>query len=159
MQGIVAVYSYSGYSRAAAEIAAEVSGWPLYDLTVTPPCTGGYWQMVARVGAEFLTGSERAVSPTPEIIASAERVILAMPTWWFTYARPLRSWVRQADWEGHRLYALLTCGGNPGRSQLDLARDSGGALADMLVVRRPKEAATPARQDIATWVTDVVMKE
>ncbi len=159
MNGIVAVYSYSGYSRAAAKIAAEVSGWPLYELEVTPPYSGGYWKMVARVGAEFLGGSERKVTPVPEIIEPADRVILAMPTWWFTYARPLHPWVRQADWQGRGLYALLTCGGNPGRSRQDLEQDSGGALADLLVVRRPKGAAVPEREEIAAWVTDVVMKQ
>ncbi len=158
MRGIIVVYSYTGYTRRAAEAAAEASGWPLAELTVSPPYTGGYWQMVARIGGEMVCGSHRAVCPAADVVATAERVILAVPTWWFTYAWPLHSWVREASWAGRRLYGLVTCGSRPGHSGEELARDSGGALVDILVVRQRQHPA-PDKQEIATWVSDVVMKE
>lgn len=159
MRGMVVYYSYSGHTRQVAKAAARAAGWRLIELTVTPPYTGGYWKMVARVGSEMVTdNTSRTVIPSPEIIRDADRIILAMPTWWFTYARPFHRWVQEAEWGKCRLYGLLTCGGQPGRSRSDLAKDSGGALRDMLIIDCRSGNPIPNEREIAAWVNDIVMK-
>lgn len=78
MRGMVVYYSYSGHTRQVAEVAARAAGWRLIELTVSPPYTGGYWKMVARVGSEMVTdNTSRTVIPRRR--SSMMRIVSSWP--------------------------------------------------------------------------------
>jgi len=107
---LIAYYSWSGNTRAIAELIERKTGGTLFEIQPVQPYTTDYGAVVAQAKEEIQTGFRPELKAVPEL-TSYKFVFLGTPIWWHTMAPPLAAFIDCFDLKEKNVVPFHTHGG------------------------------------------------
>ena len=124
---IIVYYSMDGNTRQIAEKIHRETGFPLVRLDTVVPYTGTDEEIVAQGQDEVNRGYQPALKPLGVDLEAYDTFLVGTPTWWYTMASPVLSFLHLVDWRGKTLVPFQTHAGWPGHCLEDMERACPGA--------------------------------
>ena len=113
---LVAYFSTSGITEAAAKKIAEREGADIFEIKPLEPYTGADldWQeRGCRANNEMENKSNRvALASMCEDIAKYDEIYLGFPLWWGYAPRVINTFLESADFSGKKIIPFVTSGGS-----------------------------------------------
>lgn len=157
---LIVFYSWSnGNTERIAELLRKETGADMVKIETVIPYTGSYDDVVNQGQEEVQRGYEPEIKPLGADIANYDVIAIGTPTWWYTMAPAVRTFLRQQEWSGKIIVPFQTHGGWPGHVLEDIASVCRGAevTCDMQVKfdsNGGDHLETPETQ-IKTWTGKV----
>ena len=125
---LVVFYSWSnGNTERIAKMLQKVTGADIARIETVVPYTGSYDDVVQQGQKEVQRGYEPEIQPMDADIREYDVIAIGTPTWWYTMAPAVLSFLHQQDWHGKTIVPFQTHGGWPGHVLKDIASACAGA--------------------------------
>lgn len=124
---VVIYYSVGNNTKRIAEKIQKEIGADIARIETVIPYKGSYDKIVNQ-GQEEVNRSYKPEIKTLSIdLANYETVILGTPTWWYTMAPAVHTFIDSTDWTGKTVIPFMTNGGWPGHVIKDMKAGCKGA--------------------------------
>ena len=162
-KAVIVYYSMDGNPRLIAEKVRSETGAPLARLRPRVPYTGTDEEIIAQGQDEVNRGYRPELMPLEIQPEDYDTFVVGTPTWWYTMASPVLSFLSTVDWRGKTLIPFQTHAGWPGHCLEDMERLCQGArvLYPKAIHFSPQQFGkmeTPQREleqwqaQIKTWI-------
>ena len=156
---IIVYYSMDGNTRQIAERIRSETGFPLVQLETVVPYTGTDEEIIAQGQEEVNRGYRPALKPLGVDLDACDTILVGTPTWWYTTASPVLSFLHLVDWRGKTLVPFQTHAGWPGHCLEDMERACPGArvLYPKAIRFSPQQFGkleTPQRE-LESWLVEL----
>ena len=157
---LIAYYSWSnGNTERIAKLLQEATGADLLRLDTAVPYEGSYDDVVRQGQEEVNRGYEPPLAPLSADPGDYDVIAVGTPTWWYTMAPAVRTFLHSQNWSGKTVVPFMTNGGWPGHVIKDMkAACPGAAVACPMQVKFDSEGGprliTPEK-DLSAWAQDV----
>lgn len=113
----------------------KATGADMVQIETVIPYTGSYDDVVQQGQEEVQRGYEPEIKPLDVDIRNYDVIAVGTPTWWYTMAPAVLTFLHQQDWSGKIVVPFQTHGGWPGHVLADIAAACRGAkvICDMQV--------------------------
>lgn len=157
---LIVYYSVSnGNTRRIAEMLQKASGADIAEINTVTPYTGSYNEIVDQGQREVNSGympEIKSIGVDPE---DYDVIAVGTPTWWYTIAPAVLTFLKAHNWEGKTVIPFQTHGGWPGHVLKDIKKVCIGAefiheKAVQFDSNGGAELKTPEKE-IAKWCKDV----
>ncbi|MCH3973200.1 MAG: NAD(P)H-dependent oxidoreductase [Oscillospiraceae bacterium] len=127
-QILIIYYSYSnGNTKRIAEALQKATNAEIMRIETVVPYTGSYDEVVAQGQEEVNSGFQPKIKPLPVNPADYDTVIVGTPTWWYTMAPAVLTFLTANHWQGKTVIPFMTNGGWPGHVIKDMKSACKGA--------------------------------
>jgi flavodoxin len=128
MKTLLVYYSQAvGNTKTIAEKIQAALGCDIVRLDTVTPYTGSYDEIVEQGQQEVNRGYQPEIKPLGVNFADYDRVIVGTPTWWYTMAPAVLTFLNSQDWSGKTAVPFQTHGGWPGHTLKDMKKACKGA--------------------------------
>ena len=118
---LIVYYSVSnGNTRRIAEEMRKVTGADLAEIATVKPYNGTYDEIVEQGQQEVNSGYMPQIQPMDVRPEDYEVIVVGTPTWWYTMAPAVRTFLTSHDWKGKTIIPFQTHGGWPGHVIKDI---------------------------------------
>lgn len=118
---LIVYYSVSnGNTKRIAEQMQKATGADLARIETVKPYTGSYDAIVEQGQREVDQGYQPSIKPLSVNIKDYDVVAIGTPTWWYTMAPAVLSFLKSCDWNGKTVIPFQTHGGWPGHTLKDM---------------------------------------
>ena len=125
---LIVYYSWSnGNTERIAKKLRSVAGGDLLKIETAVPYSGSYDEVVEQGQREVERGYEPELKPTGTDISGYDVIAVGTPTWWYTMAPAVRTFLHQNDLTGKTVVPFMTNGGWPGDVVKDMKSACSGA--------------------------------
>lgn len=125
---LIVYYSWSnGNTERVAKKLQSVAGGDLLRIDTAVPYSGSYNDMVDQGQREVNQGYEPELKPVSADIAGYDVIAVGMPTWWYTMAPAVKTFLHQNSFAGKTVVPFMTNGGWPGHVIKDMKNACSGA--------------------------------
>ncbi|WP_295812239.1 flavodoxin [uncultured Victivallis sp.] len=153
---LIAYYSWSGNTRAAAEQIQKITGGTLFEIKPAKAYPSDYSACVDQAKQECRDEFKPELATKVEDFAKYDVIFVGTPNWWSTMAPPVRSFLAGYDFSGKTVIPFVTHGGGGmARCERDMRKvcpkaafGKGGAFSGGSI----RNAADALRK----WVDEVV---
>lgn len=145
-------YSRSGNTRALARTIQSIAGGDSVELETVQPYPTEYRATTDQAKKELAAGYYPPLKVTVDDISSYDLIVVGSPSWWGTFASPVRGFLAHHDFTGKKLAPFITHEGSGlGKSIDDMRTLCPGALVmEGLAVRGGSVA--DAENQTRTWL-------
>lgn len=161
MKKMLIVY-YSWSNGNTAKIAAQLqraAGADMERIETLHPYEGRYDDVVAQGQREVNSGFMPEIKALPYDPADYDVIAVGTPTWWYTMAPAVKSFLADHDFSGKQVILFQTHGGWPGHTLKDMEKACRGAsFGPSLAVQFDSNGGSKlvtAAQDIDDWIEEV----
>ena len=161
MKKLLIVYdSWScGNTERIAKILQCTAGGDLWKLDTAEPYRGSYSEEVDQGQREVERGFEPELKPLGVDPAEYDCIAVGTPTWWYTMAPAMKTYLEGADLSGKTVIPFMTNGGWPGHVIKDIESACAGAsFGPSMEVQFDStggsELVTP-QKDVDAWIARV----
>jgi len=107
---LIAYYSHSGHTKAAAQLVKEVTGGDMFEIQPVNKYPDGYNEVVAQAKIE------KANDTRPELVDNGnvsgyDVIFVGTPVWWYTLAPVVKTFLANNDFAGKTIVPFCTHGG------------------------------------------------
>jgi flavodoxin len=128
MKTLLVYYSQAvGNTKTIAEKIQAALGCDTVRLDTVAPYTGSYDEIVEQGQREVNQSYQPEIKPLGVDIADYDRVIVGTPTWWYTMAPAVLTFLNSQDWSGKTVVPFQTHGGWLGHTLKDMKKKCKGA--------------------------------
>lgn len=128
MKTLIVYYSWhNGNTKRIAEMIQKRTGADLCAIETVTPYPEEYRAASDQGKRETETGFKPEIKKLPYDIASYERIVIGMPTWWYTMAPAVLSFIDGNDFTGKTVIPFMTNAGWPGTVIEDMIAHLKGA--------------------------------
>ncbi len=157
---LIVYYSWScGNTKRIAEELAAATGADLTRIETVVPYPADYNTTVSQGQDEVERGYLPPVLPTDKFPSDYEVIAVGTPTWWYTCAPAVRSFLAEYDWSGKTVIPFMTNGGWPGSVIRDLKQCCrGAAFACPMEVTFDSDGGdrmVTGQEDVDAWIRKV----
>lgn len=125
---LIAYYSWSnGNTERIAKELQSATGGDLVRINTVVPYRGSYDEVVNQGQQEVNRGYEPEIQPLGLDTQEYDVIAIGTPTWWYTMAPAVRTYLHQCDWAGKTVVPFMTNGGWPGHVIKDMKAACPGA--------------------------------
>lgn len=125
---LVVYYSVSnGNTRRIAERLQRVTGADIVRLDTVTPYTGSYDAIVEQGQREVNRRYQPEIKPLNVCVADYNVIAVGTPTWWYTMAPAVLTFLKSCNWSGKTVIPFQTHGGWPGHALKDMKNACRGA--------------------------------
>lgn len=125
---LIVYYSWSnGNTERIAKKLQSVAGGDLLRIDTAVPYSGGYNAVVEQGQREVERGYEPELKPLTIDPADYGVVAIGTPTWWYTMAPAVKTFLHHQDLSGKTVVPFMTNGGWPGHVIKDMKKACTGA--------------------------------
>lgn len=125
---LVVYYSWSnGNTKRIAEKLADATGADLARIETVKPYEGTYDEVVSQGEEEVKRGYMPEIKPLNVKLDDYSVVAVGTPTWWYTMAPAVHTFLHSQKWEGKKVILFMTNGGWPGHVIKDMEKECRGA--------------------------------
>lgn len=125
---LITYFTYSnGNTKRIAEMLHEAIGGDLEKIEMLHPYTGSYDDVVAQGQREVQRGYEPPIKPLSVNVEDYDVIAIGTPTWWYTMAPAVLTFLRSHKWAGKTVIPFMTNGGWPGHVIKDMKKACTGA--------------------------------
>ena len=161
MKKILTVYySWSnGNTKRIAKMLHEKIGGDIVRIDTVAPYEGNYDDVVNQGQEEVQRGYEPVIKPIGFDISEYDVIAVGTPTWWYTMAPAVRTFLHGNNFDGKTVIPFMTNGGWPGHVIRDMkAACKGADIACEMQIQFDAEGGsnlvTPMEQ-IEQWIQNV----
>lgn len=107
---LIAYYSYSGNTKAVAEMIKELTGGDMFEIEPQNTYPANYNDAVNQAQKE----KEAKFKPllvNNGNVSEYDTIYLGTPVWWYTFASPVRTFLAENDFSGKTIIPFCTHGG------------------------------------------------
>ena len=157
---LIVYYSWSnGNTKRIAEMLQAATQADIETIETAKPYTGTYEDVVAQGKREIGSGYEPAIKPLAALPSAYDVIAVGTPTWWYTMAPAVKTFLHWQDFSGKTVIPFMTNGGWPGHVISDMKKACPGAsIACEKEIRFDSEDGdhleTP-EQEIVDWIESV----
>lgn len=127
---VVIYYSLGTNTRLVAERIQKATGFDIVELETEVPYSGSYNDIVDQGQDEVNRGFTPKLKKLNISLDDYDEIILGTPTWWYTMAPAVLSFLRENDLSGKTLIPYQTHAGWPGHCLKDMAKEAGAARVE-----------------------------
>lgn len=121
MNIVVVYYSWSnGNTKSIAEALAKAYTAPLVRIDTREPYVGTYDEVVQQGLEETKRGYCPDIKPIEIDLDAFDTLAVGTPTWWYTMAPAVLSFLKKTNFEGKTVIPFMTNGGWPGHVIKDM---------------------------------------
>ena len=125
---LIVYYSWSnGNTERIAKQLQSAAGGDLLRIDTAEPYAGSYDDVVRQGQEEVECGYEPALKPINVNIADYDVIAVGTPTWWYTMAPAVKTFLHRNDLSGKTVVPFMTNGGWPGHVIKDMKNACPGA--------------------------------
>ena len=125
---LIAYYSWSnGNTERIARMLQKEVGGDLVKIDTAAPYEGSYDEVVSQGQAEVNRGYEPEIKKVDVDLSDYEAIAIGTPTWWYTMAPAMLTFLHGWDFTGKTVIPFMTNGGWPGHVIKDMEKASKGA--------------------------------
>lgn len=125
---LITYFTYSnGNTKRIAEMLHEAIGGDIEAIQMKNPYTGSYDDVVAQGQREVQSGYEPPILPLTAKVEDYDVIAVGTPTWWYTMAPAVLTFLHSHKWEGKTVIPFMTNGGWPGHVIKDMKKACAGA--------------------------------
>lgn len=130
---LIVYYTWSnGNTERIAKMLQEETGGDPVRIDTVVPYTGSYDDVVNQGQDEVQRGYEPEIKllmqvPEKEVLDNYDVIAVGTPTWWYTMAPAVRTFLHQNDFSGKTVIPFMTNGGWPGHVMKDMQKVCKGA--------------------------------
>lgn len=125
---LVVYYSWSnGNTKRIAEKLASETGTDIASIETTTPYKGSYEEVVDQGKREVEAGFMPEINSLSVNISDYEAIAIGTPTWWYTMAPAVLTFLTTHDFKGKTVIPFMTNGGWPGHVIQDMKEKCKGA--------------------------------
>ena len=118
---LIAYYSKTGHTKAAAQKIAKLTGGTLHEITPQKEYPASYVVTVAVAKWEQLKNEKPALNDKVKDFAAYDKILVGFPIWWFTCPQLIKTFMESYDFKGKTVYPFCTHGGSgPKNSTRDI---------------------------------------
>lgn len=118
---LIVYYSQAvGNTRRIAEELAQATGGDLAVIETVTPYKGSYEEIVDQGNREVQAGYMPEIKPLAKSIKDYDIIAVGTPTWWYTMAPAVRTYLSAQNWTGKTVIPFQTHGGWPGHVIQDM---------------------------------------
>ena len=154
MNKLVAYFSPTGTTAAAAKTLAEAAGAPLYEIRPAEPYTSAdlnYMDKKSRSSIEMSdTSSRPALADTDAPVADADVIFVGFPIWWYVAPTIINSFLEAYDFSGKTIILFATSGGSGFGKAVDGLKTS--VARDTIIREGQVFRGKPSVAGMKTWV-------
>lgn len=152
-------YSRSGNTRAMAKIINSLMGGDIVELETVQPYPAEYRPTTEQAKKELAENFYPPLKTTVNNLGAYNVVFVGSPSWWGTFAPPVRGFLAQNNFTGKKLVPFITHGGSGlGKSEADLAALCPGAEALGGIAVRGSNANN-AQSEITQWLEQIGVRQ
>ena len=120
---LIVYYSWSnGNTERIAKKLESIAGGELLKIDTATPYSGSYNDVVDQGQREVNSGYEPELKPIDVNIADYDVIAVGTPTWWYTMAPAVKTFLHQNDLSGKTVVPFMTNGGWPGHVIKDMKK-------------------------------------
>ncbi|MDO4551329.1 MAG: flavodoxin [Planctomycetia bacterium] len=108
---LVAYYSWSGSTRAAAKMIQAECGGEIFEIVPVRPYPSDYQKCVEQAKKECRSDFHPDLKETLANVGKYEVIFVGSPNWWGTVAPPVATFLTAYDFNGKILVPFITHGG------------------------------------------------
>lgn len=125
---LIVYYSWSnGNTKKLAEEIQQTTGADIVRIDTKTPYTGGYDAVVTQGQEEVQRGYEPPIKDLGIRLEDYDVIAIGTPTWWYTMAPAVKTFIHQQQWQGKYVIPFMTNGGWPGHVIADMKKACRGA--------------------------------
>lgn len=125
---LIVYYSVSnGNTRRIAERLRQATNADIACIETVTPYSGSYNDIVAQGQREVNRGYQPEIKPLSANPADYDVVAVGTPTWWYTMAPAVLTFLKSCNWKGKTVVPFQTHGGWPGHALQDIRAACRGA--------------------------------
>lgn len=162
---LVVFYSWSyGNTEKIAKRLADACGVDIARIETVTPYTGSHEEVVDQGQREVKQGYQPPIQPLGVNIADYDVIAIGTPTWWYTMAPAVLTFIRQNDFTGKTVIPFMTNAGWAGHVIKDLkAACKGAAFTSEMEIRFSADEAERDRMitseaAIESWMQRISTK-
>lgn len=160
MKTLIIYYSQArGNTRRIAEMIQKSAGADIIEIETVTPYTGSYEDIVNQGQEEVNAGFMPEIKPLSTDLSNYERIILGTPTWWYTMAPAVKTFLSNNNLSGKTVILFQTHGGWSGHVFNDMKSMIKGKVSGEFAVQFDStggdELITPI-VEIEKWIGSVV---
>lgn len=127
---LIVYYSWShGNTERVARILSEVTGATLLRIDTEVPYEGSFEEVVELAKKDVRNKKKPKLKPVDIKLNEYDAIAIGTPTWWYTMAPAVRSFLCHNDLSGKTLIPFMTNGGWPGHVIKDIIALSKGTTS------------------------------
>jgi flavodoxin len=128
MKKLVIYYSQAnGNTKRIAEMISEKTGADIAAIDTVTPYTGSYDEIVNQGQEEVNRGFKPEIKKLDVDLSEYDEIIIGTPTWWYTMAPAVLTFLSNANFAGKRVALFQTHGGWSGHTLKDMKALCNGA--------------------------------
>lgn len=165
MAGKMLIVYYSqarGNTRRIAKQLQAATGADLVEIETVTPYTGSYQEIVEQGNREVQSGYKPQIKPLTLRPEDYDIIAIGTPTWWYTMAPAVLTFLNEHSWQGKTIIPFQTHGGWPGHVIKDIRQICKGAsFANEMEVQFDSTGGSELitkEKDIERWI-EAVKKE
>lgn len=125
---LVVYYSWSnGNTEKIALSLQKATGADIAKIETLEPYKGSYDDVVSEGQREVNRGYMRPIKPLGADVQNYDVIAVGTPTWWYTMAPAVKTFLNSQKWEGKTVVPFMTNGGWPGNVIKDIEKECKGA--------------------------------
>ena len=125
---LIVYYSWSnGNTERIAKMLQRIAGGDLLKIDTAVPYSGSYDDVVEQGQREVHQGYEPELKPLAIDPAGYDVIAVGTPTWWYTMAPAVKTFLHRNDFAGKTVVPFMTNGGWPGHVIQDMKNACPGA--------------------------------
>jgi len=123
MKTLVIYYSQSnGNTKRIAEMIQKKTAADIEIIETIVPYTGTYDKIVKRGQEEVNKGFKPDIKDMEKNLDDYDLIFIGTPTWWYTMAPAVLTFLSSHDWTGKKIVPFMTNGGWPGHVIADMKK-------------------------------------
>lgn len=127
---LIVYYSWAnGNTKRIAEQLQKATGADIARIETVKPYTGSYQDVVDQGQREVERGYQPEIQPLGYDVKDYDTIAIGTPTWWYTMAPAVSTFLHQHNWAGKTIIPFMTNGGWPGHVIKDIEAACKGARA------------------------------
>ena len=128
MKLLIIYYSWSnGNTRKIAKHLQKATGADIAEIEMVTPYVGSYQDVVTQGKREVDSGFQPKIKPLPYSASDYDVIAIGTPTWWYTMAPAVLTFLNSQNWTGKTIIPFMTNGGWPGHVIKDMQKACKGA--------------------------------
>lgn len=156
MKTLIVYYSQArGNTRRIAEMTASAINADIAEIKTVKPYEGSYEDIVEQGKDEVNNGFMPEIEPLAFNTDDYDRIIVGTPTWWYTMAPAVKTFLTNTDLSGKNVMLLQTHGGWQGHTFKDMKALIKGTVTDEFAVQFDStggDKLVTEKSDIEEWI-------
>ena len=157
---LIVYYSWSnGNTKRIAEMLQKATGADIERIETVKPYEGSYEDVVEQGKKEVEKDFKPEIKPLKYNVPDYDIIAIGTPTWWYTMAPAVLSYISGQNWTGKTIIPFMTNGGWPGHVIKDIQKICEGSksLCEMEIKfdSLGGDNLETSEKEIQNWIEEV----